>query len=198
MVAVKTPSVKTGWVALDFNLPDAYGKYFSLKRDICSVDFQHNNSDSNKIKGLVVMFICNHCPYVQSILDKLVVDMRFLSTLDVKSVAIMPNPGYPGESLSEMIELNKKYDFNFPYLIDDKQEVSKAYDAVCTPDFYGFDRDLRLQYRGRFDSAGMNHVKDAKPELRIAMQKIALGESLDDIQHPSIGCSIKWFDKDRS
>ena len=142
-------------------------------------------------KGTVVMFICNHCPFVQAILDDIIQDMRDLRTQGVSAVAIMPNDvsKYPKDGPDEMRSLAESKHFPFPYLFDATQEVAKAYDAVCTPDFFGFDADLTLQYRGRL------HPRDqATPtrELYDAMCQIAQGGKAPQVQHPSMGCSIKW------
>lgn len=181
MVALSTPKVEKGWKARDFKLHAVDGKFYSL-------------DDVKGDKGLVVAFICNHCPYVQSIAKKIVRDADELKELGVGFIAINSNDTtiVPDDSFDAMKLFAKRYKFNFPYVIDDSQEVAKEYDAVCTPDFFGFNAHLELQYRGRLDSAKTDMIPDAKRELFIAMSEVAqTGEFLGQ-QMPSIGCSIKW------
>jgi peroxiredoxin len=182
MVALNTPVCEFGKGAVDFELPDCNGKHWSLQE--CKGEH-----------GLLVMFICNHCPYVQSILPELVATTENLKSQGVNSVAIMSNDwdNYPDDSPSKMLELKNKFDFSFPYLIDESQEVAKAYGAVCTPDFFGYNKNLELQYRGRFDSRGMNKDElHSENELEQAMLMVAATGLGPKEQVPSIGCSIKW------
>lgn len=181
MVALETPPVERGWNAVDFYLDDANGK-------------THHLYDLVGEKGLVIMFISNHCPYVQAIISKVAKDMAELKALGINAVAIGANDiqQYPEDAPKGMKQLAAEHHFSFPYLFDETQQVARAYDAVCTPDFYGFNKDLELQYRGRFDEAGMQKMEGARRELFHAMKMIAETGKGPDIQHPSIGCSIKW------
>ena len=140
------------------------------------------------------MFICNHCPYVKAILPKIARDTAELKVLGINSVAIMSNDiaDYPEDSTEHMQRLAREYDFSFPYLHDETQEVAKAYGAVCTPDFFGYNADLKLQFRGRLDASGRQNQPDTPRELFHAMQLIAETGTGPSEQTPSIGCSIKW------
>ena len=146
--------------------------------------------------GTLVMFICNHCPYVKAVINDIVEDVIFLEDLGIKSVAIMSNDvkNYPEDSFENMISFSKLHNFSFPYLIDDTQQIAKDYDAVCTPDFFGYNKNLELQYRGR-----IRELKDLKPvfkgdsDLRTAMKLVAKSEKGPKNQIPSMGCNIKWF-----
>ena len=141
------------------------------------------------------MFICNHCPYVKAVLDRIVRDARGLETFGIRSVAIMSNDptDYPEDSFAEMKRIARELDFPFPYLLDDTQAVAKAYGAVCTPDFFGYDAGLQLQYRGRLDASRKETAQpDARRELFEAMVQVANTGQGPAQQVPSIGCSIKW------
>jgi peroxiredoxin len=144
--------------------------------------------------GTVVMFICNHCPYVKAVVDKIARDMRELAAHGVGSVAIMSNDPaeYPEDSFDNMKAFALRHAFTFPYLFDETQDVARAYGAVCTPDFFGFDRDLQLAYRGRLDSSGRSPNPSAARELFTAMVEIAQSGRAPAVQHASVGCSIKW------
>ncbi|MFI4954649.1 MAG: thioredoxin family protein [Gammaproteobacteria bacterium] len=183
MVKTTTPICDFDTPAVDFKLPDTAGKLWTLQ-DCCGPN------------GLLIMFICNHCPYVQAILDKLVVDTRLLQEIGVHSVAIMSNDilDYQADSPENMKKVALLHQFPFPYLYDESQSVAKAYGAVCTPDFFGYNRDLHLQYRGRFDNREIksSHTAGSKHELLIAMQQIAETGQGPREQESSIGCSIKW------
>jgi len=146
--------------------------------------------------GLLVMFICNHCPYVKAVLDKLVRDTRDLAAHGVGSVAICSNDAadYPEDSFDNMAALSERMRFPFPYLWDDTQSVAKAYGAVCTPDFFGFNARLELQYRGRLDDAGRSPKPDAARELYQAMVEVSRTGNGPARQVASVGCSIKWRD----
>ena len=144
--------------------------------------------------GLLVMFICNHCPYVKAVLDKLVRDARELAAHGVGSVAICSNDAadYPEDSFDNMAALSERMRFPFPYLWDETQSVAKAYGAVCTPDFFGFNATLELQYRGRLDDAGRSPKPEAPRELYQAMLEVARTGKGPARQVASVGCSIKW------
>ncbi|VAW94532.1 Alkyl hydroperoxide reductase and/or thiol-specific antioxidant family (AhpC/TSA) protein, partial [hydrothermal vent metagenome] len=165
----------------DFALPGVDGKTWTL-------------ADCQGEKGLLVMFICNHCPYVKSIHERLVRDTRELRALGINSVAIMANDPdeYPEDSFDNMRRVAEKLDFPFPYLIDETQQVAQAYGAVCTPDFFGYNADLQLQYRGRLDASRKEPVPDARRDLFEAMQQVAETGHGPEQQIPSMGCSIKW------
>lgn len=147
--------------------------------------------------GLMVMFICNHCPYVQAVADRLAPTATALERLGVGVVAIMPNDtgAYPDDSFDNMRTFARARNFTFPYVWDSTQQVAKAYGAVCTPDFFGFDAGLNLVYRGRLDSAGKGpQTADTIPELVNAMAEVVAGRGAPQPQVPSMGCSIKWAD----
>ncbi len=182
MVSLTTPLCDFGWSAPDFVLPGVDGKSHSL-------------SSCRGPNGLLVMFICNHCPYVKAVLPRLVRDCRELARLGIGCVAIMSNDpaDYPEDSPENMQRIAAAMDFPFPYLLDESQAVAKAYGAVCTPDFFGFDAGLGLQYRGRLDASGKNPAPDdARRELFEAMRQVAETGHGPAEQTPSIGCSIKW------
>ncbi len=182
MVSLETPVCEFGLDAIDFNLPGVDGRNWTLAE--CAGE-----------KGLLVMFICNHCPYVKAVLDRIVRDTTELKLLGINSVAIMANDptDYPEDSFENMQRIAKEHDFGFPYLIDESQEIAKAYGAVCTPDFFGYNSELKLQYRGRLDeSRRESAAPDARRDLFEAMRQVVLtGEGPKD-QIPSMGCSIKW------
>lgn len=181
-MAIESAPGRLGWVAADFALADAHGE-------------RHDLAGLRGPNGLLVMFICNHCPYVQGILDRICRDARDLQALGYGVVAVMSNDvaAYPDDAPDKMAVLAAEHDFTFPYLFDASQNVARAYDAVCTPDFFGFDRDLRLLYRGRLDSCGKHPATpDLHRELFDALRQVAAGETAPAAQRPSIGCSIKW------
>lgn len=181
MAATAAPLDRT-LVAPDFTLPGTDGRTWS--RDQC-----------RGARGLLVVFICNHCPYVQAVIDRIVRDARELQPLGIGTVAISSNDvaAYPEDSFDNMRAFAQRHAFPFPYLYDESQQVARAYGAVCTPDYFGFNADLRLQYRGRLDASGRNPAPaDARRELFEAMQQIAATGRGPDEQVPSIGCSIKW------
>lgn len=182
MALLHTPAGALGAPAPDFTLHDPQGAPVSL-------------SDARGPHGLVAAFICNHCPYVQAVIDRTVADMAALSALGVGAVAIMPNDyqSYPDDRPERMAHFAEAHRFGFPYLIDETQDVARAYGAVCTPDFYGFDRDMTLVYRGRLDAGRMDAPgADAPRELLAAMSVVAEGKPAPKNQAPSMGCSIKW------
>ena len=182
MVSLETPVCEFGKPAVDFALPGVDGKIWTLEE--CRGE-----------KGLLVMFICNHCPYVKAIRKRLVRDTRELLDYGIKSVAIMSNDPteYPEDSFENMKKVAGEFDFPFPYLLDETQEVAKAYGAVCTPDFFGYNADLELQYRGRFDESRKETAPEGvRRDLFEAMKQVALTGKGPEDQIPSIGCSIKW------
>jgi peroxiredoxin len=184
MVSLETPVCAFGQPALNFSLPGVDGKTWTLQ-------------DCLGEKGLLVFFICNHCPYVKAIRDRLVRDARELQAMGINSVAIMSNDAsaYEEDSFENMRKVAGEYDFPFPYLLDETQEVAKAYGAVCTPDFFGYNADLALQYRGRLDESRKEAAaEDVRRDLFEAMKNVAeTGKGPED-QIPSMGCSIKWIE----
>ncbi len=182
MTLTKTPFCNFNEEAVDFELSDINGKMWSL-------------ADCRGENGTLVMFICNHCPYVKAIQNNLVEDTRKLIEVGVNSVAIMSNDprDYPEDSFENMKKISEKYNFPFPYLFDETQKIAKAYNAVCTPDFFGYNKLLKLQYRGRFDASGMPHAKkNTRHDLLEAMLQVAKTSKGPEEQIPSVGCSIKW------
>jgi len=183
MVALSPPLGPFGLTAPDFLLPDAIsGETISL-------------ADVRGDEGTLVMFICNHCPYVQAVIDRIVRDVRELDSHGVRAVAIMSNDvsAYPDDDPAAMKAFAARHKFSFPYLYDESQAVARAYDAVCTPDFFGYDRALRLCYRGRLDASRLEPAPEgAKRELFEAMRAVAAGKGVPPDQIPSLGCSIKW------
>ena len=165
-------------------------------------DFKLNSFDTTSYtrdelvgtKGLLIAFICNHCPYVKAIIKNFVSDAKRLQTKGVQTVAIMPNNyiTHPADNPKKMGEFAAQHNFGFPYLIDETQSVAKAYGAVCTPDFFGFNSNLELQYRGRLDNLKMGKKGTRIPELFDAMSMIANTGSGPENQIVSMGCSIKW------
>lgn len=179
----QVPSVcDFGWKAPSFSLPATDGKTYDL-------------SDVSGPNGTLVMFICNHCPYVLSVLDRIVRDAHDLQAMGVGVAAISANDvvAYPQDSFENMGKMAIEHGFPFPYLYDEPQDVARAYDAACTPDFFGFNRDLELQYRGRLDASGRNAgPSDLRRDLFEAMKLVAeTGQGPKD-QIASMGCSIKW------
>jgi len=155
---------------------------------------RHSLASSRGPKGLLVMFICNHCPYVKEVRERLVRDCGELAGYGIGSVAIMSNDpsDYPEDSFDNMKKIAAQFRYPFPYLLDETQDVAKAYGAVCTPDFFGYDAALGLQYRGRFDASGRQAAPGARRELFEAMVQIARTGRGPSDQTASIGCSIKW------
>ena len=182
MVSLKTPICDFGFKAKDFSLIGIDDQIYTL----------------NKLKGsegTLVMFICNHCPYVKAILRRLVQDIKYLQNLDIGIVAIMSNDPkeHTEDSFENMKFFSEQNRFSFPYLFDETQAVAKAYGAICTPDFFGFNANLELQYRGRFDATGRDSPTDStRHELLEAMKQVAETGYGPSKQIPSIGCSIKW------
>lgn len=177
-----TPALTMLAKAPDFALPGTDGHRYRL-------------ADVQGAKATLVMFICNHCPYVKAVLDDIIGEVRELQPLGVGAIAIMPNDtaAYPDDSFDNMKRLAKAKDFPFPYVIDETQEVARAYGAVCTPDFFGFNAALEPQYRGRIYAVrNLQRVAGSKRELFDAMAGIAQTGKGPAEQAPSMGCSIKW------
>ncbi|MGF1445421.1 MAG: thioredoxin family protein [Pikeienuella sp.] len=177
-----TPICDFGRPAPDFALPATDGKIYAL-------------ADIRGPRGLLLMFICNHCPYVKAVADRICRDARDLSALGIGVAAICSNDAttHPEDSFENMARFAEAHGFGFPYLHDESQAIAKAYDAVCTPDFFGYDAGLGLQYRGRLDASGATPGSPDLPrELYEAMKAVAeTGQGPQD-QTPSMGCSIKW------
>lgn len=181
MVRTTTPPGEPGSSAPDFTLPATDGRRYAL-------------ADVRGSNGTLIAFICNHCPYVRAIRERLVRDARELQALGVGVAAISSNDAvaYPEDSFDNMRRTAAEWGLPFPYLYDESQQVARAYGAVCTPDFFGYDAELKLRYRGRLDSSGKQASPDAVRELFEAMRAIAGGQPAPAEQNPSIGCSIKW------
>ena len=183
MTLTKTPICDFGKKAESFELKSTENKIITL-------------NDAKGQNGTLIMFICNHCPYVKAVIEDIVNNCKTLENDGIRSIAIMSNDtkNYPEDSFDNMIKFAKNNKFNFPYLIDETQETAKKYDAVCTPDFFGYNKNLELQYRGR-----ITELKDLKPvrnsgsDLLKAMKMVAKTGKGPAEQTPSMGCSIKWF-----
>ncbi len=184
MVSLQTPVCDFGKAAPDFDLPGVDGRRWT--RDACMGD-----------KGLLVMFICNHCPYVKAVLDRIVRDATDLEALGLGCVAIMSNDptDYPEDSFNNMRTVAERNRFPFPYLLDESQAVAKGYGAVCTPDFFGYNAAGELQYRGRLDESRKESAPaEARRDLFEAMKQVAMTGKGPLEQIPSMGCSIKWIE----
>ena len=181
MALLNSNAVELGWQAQEFNLKDVAGQSYSL-------------AQLQDGKPLLIAFICNHCPYVIAIIERLVSDAKTLQTEGINVVAIMSNDyhSYPADNPEHMQKFSQQHGFSFPYLIDEDQSVASAYDAVCTPDFFGFNSEGTLAYRGRLDDAEMRDATKRIPELVLAMRLIKETDSGPEEQFASIGCSIKW------
>lgn len=181
-MALETPVCDFGQPAIDFSLPGTDGEIWTL-------------DDCRGENGLLIMFICNHCPYVQAVIDRLVRDTNELKQYGINSVAIMANDveEYPEDSFDNMKKVAKQQGFSFPYLYDESQQVAQTYGAVCTPDFFGYNKDLELQYRGRLDASRKQAADpDVRRDLFEAMKQVAETGHGPENQIPSMGCSIKW------
>ncbi|HZJ11105.1 MAG TPA: thioredoxin family protein [Methyloceanibacter sp.] len=181
-MAEETPNCDFGWKAPSFSLPGVDGKTYSLDA-------------LRGPNGTLVMFICNHCPYVKAVVDRIVRDVNELRGVGVNAVAISSNDvtDYPEDSFDNMQQFAEAHRFSFPYLYDESQEVAKAYGATCTPDFFGFNSKLELRYRGRLDASRKEAASaDVRRELFEAMKQVAETGQGPREQIPSIGCSIKW------
>ncbi|MGE4562295.1 MAG: thioredoxin family protein [Rhodospirillales bacterium] len=182
MVAMQTPICDFGWKPPEFSLPGIDGKTYSL-------------ADVRGPKGALVMFICNHCPYVKAVASRLVDDVKALSEAGISAIAIMSNDTkkVPEDSFENMKAFAQAHGFTFPYVIDETQDVAGAYGAICTPDFFGFNSDLELQYRGRLDESGRDPASPGtRRELLEAMARVAETGRGPTQQVASMGCSIKW------
>lgn len=185
MALTETPICDFGWKAVDFRLSDADGRAYSL-------------ADVKGANGTLVMFICNHCPYVRAVIDRIVRDVTELQTRGIGAIAIMPNDWeqVPEDAPDKMKRFADTHGFTFPYVIDADQQVARTYGAVCTPDFFGFNADLELQYRGRLDSSRRDPAgPGARRELFEAMSGVAETGRGPEQQIASMGCSIKWRDE---
>ena len=183
MTLTKTPICDFGKKAENFELKSTENKIITL-----------NNAKGQN--GTLIMFICNHCPYVKAVIEDIVNDCKTLEKEGIRSVAIMSNDteNYPEDSFDNMIKFAKNNKFNFPYLIDETQETAKKYDAVCTPDFFGYNKNLELQYRGRIrELKDLKPVRNSESDLLKAMKMVAKTGKGPAEQTPSMGCSIKWF-----
>ena len=172
---------KLGWKAEPFDLIGVDGR-------------RHTLESVRGRNGVLVVFICNHCPYVKAVIDKIVRDARDLSAFEIGSIAIMTNDpsDYPEDSFENMKRFAVRHGMTFPYVLDDTQDIGRAYRAVCTPDFFGFNSRLELAYRGRLDASGRSSDPAAPRELYDAMVEVTRTGRGPDVQHPSVGCSIKW------
>ncbi len=185
MSLTKTPICEFGKKAHKFQLKSIDNKIISLD------DFRGEN-------GTLIMFICNHCPYVKAIINDIVEDCKNLKSIGVNSLAISSNDvkNYPEDSFENMVKFSQKYNFNFPYLFDEDQKIAESYDAVCTPDFFGYNKNLELQYRGRIrELKDLTPIRNGDSDLFKAMKQIVETNKGPKIQVPSMGCSIKWQNK---
>jgi len=179
---IQTPICDFGQKAHDFKLKSTENKIISL-------------NDVRGENGTLIMFICNHCPYVQAVTKDIVDHCNELKKLGINTVAICSNDAesHPEDSFENMIEFAKRNKFNFPYLVDETQEIARTYDAVCTPDFFGYNKNLELQYRGRLrELRNLVPVRDGESDLLKAMKQIAETGKGPEKQTPSAGCGIKW------
>jgi peroxiredoxin len=181
MVATPSSVCNFGWKAVDFDLAGVDGK-------------RHSLASARGPNGLLVMFICNHCPYVKAVLERIVRDAKELAAQGVGSIAIMSNDPaeYREDSFDNMKRVARERAFPFPYVLDESQAIAKAYGAQCTPDFFGFNAKLELQYRGRLDESRTSAVPNARRDLYEAMAGVARSGQGPKDQIASIGCSIKW------
>ena len=183
MVLTKTPICNFGEKANSFRLKGTDGKIHKLE-------------DHLGKNGILIMFICNHCPYVKAVIEDIVHDCKDLEKDGLKSLAIMSNDtnDYPEDSFENMISFSKKHGFTFPYLIDETQEIAKKYGAVCTPDFFGYNNKFELQYRGRIrELKNLKPVRNSESDLMKAMHRIVKTGKGPKNQIPSMGCNIKWI-----
>ncbi|VBB69740.1 Alkyl hydroperoxide reductase and/or thiol-specific antioxidant family (AhpC/TSA) protein [invertebrate metagenome] len=182
-MAVETPLCNFGWQAIDFRLRGTDDRVYSL-------------ADVRGAKGTLVMFICNHCPYVRAVISRIVRDVRALQASGIGAIAIMANDTiqYPEDSFANMKIFAHQHNIPFPYVIDETQETARAYGAVCTPEFFGFNQEMKLQYRGRLDASRKEEGPlDLRRDLFEAMRAIAETGCGPHEQFPSMGCAIKWL-----
>jgi peroxiredoxin len=181
MAVTKNSVCSFGWKARDFALKGIDGKTYSL-------------ADVRGPNGTLVVFICNHCPYVKASIDRIVSEAKALGDMGVGTIAIMPNDTatYREDSFDNMKAFAAKHRFTFPYVIDETQEIARAYGAQCTPDFFGFNAQDELQYRGRLDASRTTPIPNARRDLFEAMKQVAETGRGPAEQLPSMGCSIKW------
>jgi peroxiredoxin len=180
-MVTQSPVCDFGWKAPDFDLPATDGRRYAI-------------ADVRGASGLLVMFICNHCPYVKAIRERLIRDCKELAVLGIRAVAINANDpaDYPEDSFANMQRVARDFEFPFPYLFDETQSVARAYGALCTPEFFGFNSELQLQYHGRLDASRTAPAPNARRDLFEAMKSVAeTGHGPAD-QIASVGCSIKW------
>jgi peroxiredoxin len=183
MAALNSPVCDFGRPAVDFRLKGTDGNWHTL-------------ASARGPRGILVIFLSNHCPFVKAVLDKIIRDTAELTAQGVGSIAIMSNDAsaYPEDSWENMVRIAREKAFPFPYVLDDTQQVANAYGAVCTPDFFGYNAKLELQYRGRLDSSGRSADAHAPRELFNAMLQIARSGEGPREQMTAVGCSIKWRD----
>lgn len=182
MALLETPVCDFGTPAPDFRLLGVDGQYWTL-------------ADCMGENGLLVMFICQHCPYVKAVHERILRDATELKTLGINSVAIMSNDpsDYPDDSYENMQRIAQQFAYPFPYLYDETQDVAKTYGAVCTPDFFGYNKQFALQYRGRLDASRKETAPaDTIRDLFLAMKQVAESGKGPEHQISSMGCSIKW------
>jgi peroxiredoxin len=181
MVLTKPGICNFGWKAPNFTLKGVDEKSYSL-------------TDVRGPTGTLVVFICNHCPYVKAVINRLVEEANALRSIGIGTIAINSNDteSYPEDSFANMKSFAKKHNFGFPYVIDETQDIARAYDALCTPDFFGFNAKDELQYRGRLDASRTSLIPNARRELYEAMKQVAETGRGPQEQIPSMGCSIKW------
>jgi len=180
MVLLNSSSCKFGWKPENF-------EFISLK------GYKNSLYNMSGLNGILIMFICNHCPYVRSIEEKIAIETFRLKEIKVNSLAIMSNDqsAYPEDSDSNLLEQASRANFDFDYIVDSDQSIAKNFDALCTPEFYFFDKDLKLHYRGRLDSNGKD-PEMGEPELYYAIEEVIAKGYCSTQQSPSMGCSIKW------
>ncbi len=181
MSLLNSKMVPLGTKAIDFNLIGADGEKYAL-------------DSFNDKKTLVIIFMCNHCPYVIAVLERIIAIQNDYTGKGVQIVGINPNDTikYPDDSLENMTKLVKEKNIPFPYLLDETQEVARKYDAVCTPDIYVYGAERTLLYRGRIDDNWQDEPKVSQKDLRLALDAILAGQAVSEKQTPSMGCSIKW------
>ncbi|MBN4076837.1 thioredoxin family protein [Mariprofundus ferrooxydans] len=184
MALVASIHVDSGWQLPAVHLKDVDGKSVALQ-------------DQMGAKGLLVAFTCNHCPYAIAVWPRLIRHAAALKAMGVNTIAVNPNihPAYPADGVAAMVEKITQWGIDFPYLADEDQSVARAFDAQCTPDLYMFDADGRLYYHGRIDDYWKDESKVTNEELLPAAESLVAGGPAPQLQHPSIGCSIKWLDE---